>query len=143
MNPLIRKLEERILPEFERVAVKIREQFSEVSVSVESHSVGSDEFLGHGYCISALLNNNLADETDLVDLCVSLSHLVTIPKIDACVCWGHPSGCVEAEFPDFVEGSANNSLVVSDEALEDLYEDLPRLYEALFRALNRRKPGNE
>lgn len=143
MNPLVKKLDEKLLPEFKKVAVKIREEIPNVSVSIASNSFGSDEFLGHCYSISGILNQSLAFETDLVDLCVEISNLSTIPKIAAYVCWGHPSGFVEAEFPDFVEGSQNNSLIVSDEVLKDLYKNLPRLYEALFEALKRRKPLNE
>lgn len=143
MNPLVKKLEDRLLPEFEEVAAKICKEIPNVSARVSSFSVGLDEFLGHGYCISCLFNNSLAYDTDLVDLCVSLSHLATTPKIDACVCWGHPSGFVEAEFPNFAEDSLNNSLIVTDEVLEDLSKNLPRLYEALFTALKRRKPGDE
>ncbi len=139
MTPLVAKLEKRLLPAFEEVAAKIRQEIPNVSVSVESYSVGSDEHLGHGYAISCLLIPSWDYEIDLVDMCVNLSHLVKTPKIDAYVCWGHPSGHLEAEFPK----NSNNSLEITDEVLEDLYKDLPRLYEALFEALKRRKPGDE
>lgn len=143
MNPLVTKLEKRLLPEFEEVANNIRRDIPNITVSVASYSVGSDEYLGHGYSISCLLTPSWDYDIDLVDLCVNLSHLVEVPKIDAYVCWGHPSGYVEAEFPEYVKDSSNNSLVVSDEVLEDLYKDLPRLYEVLFAALRRRKPSYE
>lgn len=143
MNPLVKKPEERLLPEFRKISDEINQTIPNVWVQVESHSVGSDEYLGHSIAISCLLTKDCLTEADNVALCVSISHLVSTPKINAYVCWGHPSGYIEAEFPDYVEGSSYNSLIVSEEVLEDLYKDLPRLYEALFKALDRRKPGDE
>ncbi len=139
MNPLIKKLEERLLPEFEQVAEQIRQEISNVWVRVSSFPVGSDEYLAQGYCIECILTYDLKSESDLVALCIELSHLMKIPKISADVCWGSPSGRIEADFPK----DSNNSIEVTDEVLEDLYKDLPRLYEALFEALKRRKPADE
>jgi hypothetical protein len=63
-------------------------------------------------------------------------HLSTQPNIIAYVCWGHPSGYVEAELsPDWLE--------VSDDVLENLYADLSRLSESLVEAVQTRKPGDE
>lgn len=144
MNPLIEKLEKKNLPEFEEIAAKIRDEIPNIMVNVCSTSLGSlTEYQGWGFCIDCMLTDASYDEIDNVALSVTLFHLTTMPKIDADVCWGHPSGYVEAEFPDYIEGSSNNSLIVSDEVLEDLYKDLPRLYKALFEALKRRKPANE
>jgi hypothetical protein len=74
-------------------------------------------------------------KADYVALGVNL-HLETVPEIIAEVFWGEPSGCVEATFSDKL-------MKVSDDVLEDLYKDLPRLYGALFGALKRRKPPDE
>ncbi len=69
-----------------------------------------------------------------------LGYLTTIPRIDADVCWGNPSCFKEAlSFTSWQGNFAENGLKVSAKVLEDLYTDLPRLYEALFTALRRRK----
>ncbi len=143
MNPLVAKLEGKLLPEFKKIADEINQTIPNVLAKAEFHSVGSEEHLGHLIAISCLLTKNYFTEMDDVALCVNVSYLASTPKIDAYVCWGHPSGYIEAAFPDYVKGSLNNSLIVSDEVLEDLYKNLPRLYEALFEALKRRKPDNE
>ncbi|HLM03100.1 MAG TPA: hypothetical protein VK400_18760 [Pyrinomonadaceae bacterium] len=136
MHPLVEKLEKRLLPEFEKIAEKIRREIPNVLANIESHSSGFDEYSGHAINISCLLTKDYFTESDNVALCIGISTLVSTPKIDACVCWGHPSGYIEKEFAD-------NPLEASDEILENLYKDLPHLYEALFEALKRRKPGNE
>lgn len=143
MNPLIANLEKKLLPEFQKVADRINQTIPNTSARVETHSVGSDEYLGHSIAISCLLTKDYFTEVDDVALCVNISYLVSTPKVDAYVCWGHPSGYSEADFPDYVESSSGNSLIATDEVLEDLFKELPRLYSALFKALKRRKPGDE
>ena len=54
-----------------------------------------------------------------------------------------PSDYTEAEFYEWHGSFTENGLIVTDEVLEDLYKNLPRLYDALFEALKRRKPPNE
>jgi hypothetical protein len=148
MNPLVAKLEEKLLPEFQKIAKRLNQTIPNISTNVESHNVGSlTEYQGHSFGISCLFTADIlydADEvTDNVALIVTVFHLTRKPKINAYVCWGHPSGYLEAEFPDYAEDTPNNSLIVSDQTLEDLYNELPRLYEALLKALKRRKPSNE
>lgn len=41
MNPLIKKLEARLLPEFEKIAEKIRQEIPKVKVNVYASSSGS------------------------------------------------------------------------------------------------------
>jgi len=148
MNLLIAKLEEKLLPEFEKVKDRINQTIPNVIANVESHEVGSlTEYQGYSFCISCLFKADIlytADEVaDNVALVVTLCYLTTTPEIFAYVCWGHPSGYSEADFPKYAEGYSQKSLPVSDKVLEELYKDLPRLYGALFKALKRRKPGDE
>lgn len=148
MNPLVAKLEKKLLPEFQKIADRINQTIPNAFANTESHEVGSlTDYQGYSFCISCLFKSDIlyeADEVaDNVALVVTLFNLTTTPKIDAYVCWGHPSGYLEAEFPDNAKNSSNNWLIVSDEVLENLYRELPRLYKGLFNALKRRKPGNE
>jgi hypothetical protein len=145
MNPLVTRLEEKLLPEFRKIAEKIRQEISNVRVSVYSTEIGSEtQFQGHDFCIDCLfLGAFKEDETDNVALMVNLGYLKTIPRIDADVGWGYPSGKNEASFKNWGGIFPDEGIIVSDEILEDLYKDLPRLYEALFKALRRRKPSDE
>jgi len=135
MNPLVKKLEERLLPEFEEVAEKIRLEIPNVRVDVYSDTVGSlTQYQGYSFWIDCLFTADYG-EPDNIALDVSLGYLTTSPRICA--------GAGEASFRDWSGSFPNEGIMVSDEVLEDLYKDLPRLYEALFQALKRRKPADE
>ncbi|MBR0933807.1 hypothetical protein [Bradyrhizobium jicamae] len=71
------------------------------------------------------------DLPDNVALLVSLKHLHKAPSlVDADVCWGHPSGYIEASFlPACVEFSRDH--------LEDLVKRLPELFTILKQAIRR------
>ena len=143
MHPLVKKLEERLLPEFERVADQIRREIRLVNVRVYSREVGlATEYQGYGFYIDCIFTRDCG-EADNVALSVGLFNLTTEPKIFADVVWGHPSGYCEAEFPARSSVSTNDFLVAADEAIADLYRNLPRLYDALMTALKRRKPTDE
>lgn len=134
MNLLVEKLRGKLIPEFTKIADDINGTFPLVLAEVEDNEIGNATEQGHYFAISLMIGNSLS-EVDNVCLDVSLWHLTTNPKIAAGVIWGHPSGYLEAEFSE-------KPVEVSDQILEDLYKDLPRLYEALFEALKRRKPAS-
>ncbi|HWA28608.1 MAG TPA: hypothetical protein VG734_23365 [Lacunisphaera sp.] len=75
-------------------------------------------------------------EVDEVALEISFSHVDSAPTFSADVCWGHPSGYVEAEF------SAVHT-PLSAQAIERLFSDLPRLVSALQAAVERGHPKIE
>lgn len=135
MNPLIKKLEERLLPEFEEIAEKIRREMLDVKVTVKSCLFGLPHKMH--YCIINC-SYGLYDDYD-IELCVVL-HLHDTPRINADVCWS--TGYIEAEFYENWQSNADFP-EVSEKILKELYKDLPRLYEALFEALKRQKPSNE
>ena len=146
-HPLVEKLEKRLLPEFEEIAERIRQEIPNIGVTVYSLPCGSlTTWQGHDFHIDCLLmdivvmTDNPDDLPDNIALTVGLGHLTTVPKMFADVVWGYPSGSSEANFRDDGEIFPNEGMIVTDELLEDLYADLPRLYEALFEALRRRKP---
>lgn len=142
MHPLVEKLEKRLVPEFRKIADRINQTIPNVSAQIEAHEVGSlTPYQGYSFWISCVFTADLLVETDNVALGVSLCHLTTIPRISAGVGWGYPSGYSEADYGD--GDSSNDWTIVSDDVLEDLYKNLPRLYGALFIALKRRKPADE
>ena len=134
MSSLVSKLEHELLPKFTDWADRLRAECPDVTANVFSHSVGSlTPYQGHIIGIDCLLTDAPDDRPDNVALGVDVQHLTTVPLIDADVCWGHPSGHVEAEF-------SFEPQEVSGEVLNDLYADLPRLYDALLTAAKRGKP---
>jgi hypothetical protein len=136
MNSVVAELEEKLLRTFYDWASRLSAECQSVKADVYSHSVGSlTEYQGHSIGIDCLLIGTPDDRPDNVALSVELQRLTTSPLIDADVCWGHPSGHVEAEF-------SFNPQEVSETVLRDLYADLPRLYDALLSAAKRGKPSD-
>src|SRR5262245_9498714 len=91
------KIESDILALFRRKADELSMKYPNVKARAYSSPVGSaTQYQGHGIAIDCLLTNAPIDQSDNVSLSVSLCHLTTQPKINADVCWGHPSGTVEA-----------------------------------------------
>jgi hypothetical protein len=144
MNSLIIKLEEKLLPEFQKIANRINQTIPNVKASAYGSSVGSlTQFQGYSFGIDCILTDASDDETDNFALDICLGYLTTTPRICAGVGWGHPSGKSEASFRGWSGMFPDEGIAVSNEVLEDLYRELPRLYETLFEALRRRKPSNE
>jgi hypothetical protein len=136
MKSLVVELEEKLLPTFRDWANRLSVEYPNVKANVYSHSVGSlIAFQGHGIGIDCLLVGTPDNRPDNVALSVDLQHLTTGPTIGADVCWGHPSGHVEAEF-------SFDPQEVSERVLTDLNADLPRLYDALLSATKRGKPSD-
>jgi len=136
MNSLISELENELLPKFTDWAKRLRAECPNVQAKVFSYSVGSlTPYQGYIIGIDCLLADVPDDRPDNVALGVDVQHLTTTPLIDADVCWGHPSGHVEAEF-------SFDPQEVSDDVLNNLYADLPRLYDALLASAKRGKPSD-
>ena len=92
-HPLVKKLEEKFLPEFEKVAAKIREDFPNVSVRVYASESGSlTEFQGYNFWIECSFKDKFEGENDDVYFGVDLCHVTTVPKISADVSWGNSVG---------------------------------------------------
>src|SRR5262249_26648601 len=99
---VVEELEKRLLPGIRKVGEQITEEFPRVKATVWSSPVGSEaDCQGHDLGIDCLLTDAGLDQTDNIALIIGVGCLTTTPLIDADVCWGHPSGWVEAElFPD-------------------------------------------
>lgn len=135
MNPVVENLERELLTPFREMAENLSSQFPQLKANVHSQSVGSPtEYSGHQIVIDCLLADAPGDRPDNVALSVSLYQLAANPKINADVCWGHPSGYVEAEF-------SPEPLEVSDKVLNDLRAALTRLCESLSKAIRRGRPS--
>jgi hypothetical protein len=135
---VVQELEKRFLPDLQKVAEEIAEQFPRVKATVWSSPVGSlTDYQGHDLGIDCLLTDTRPEQTDNVALIIGIGHLTTTPLIDqAGICWGAPSAHVEAElFLDPIE--------VTAETLQELEARLPLLYDALQTAVRRGHPPDE
>lgn len=140
-HPLVKKLEEKLLPEYEELAKQIKVRFPNIKTSISASPTGSlTQYQGYSFYIECFFDE-LEDETDSVFLGVSLGHLTTVPKIDASVDWGQPLGKNIIAFRDWSGTFPNDGIIVTNEVLEELYEYLPRYYEALLKALEKVETG--
>jgi len=134
---IVESLEATLIPTFEKLAERLNE-VTGVRATVFSLSVGHlTDYQGHTMGVSCLLWEP-KEEEDTVALSVDLAYLTTSPRVSAIVCWGHPSGKIEAEWR---ENSAR-SIELSDEALEELVESIPRLCDSLIEAVRSGAPSN-
>jgi len=135
---VVEELERRFLPALHRMAQEISEKFPGVKASAWSQAVGSlTDYQGHDIGVECLLPSAGPDQPDNIALSISVKHLNTVPYFDAAyVCWGHPSGYVEAElFREPIE--------VSDKALAEIDAGLQTLYDAFQVAVARGYPSDE
>ncbi len=140
-HPLVKKLEEKLLPEFKKLAEEIKIRFPNIMTTIDASPTGSlTQYQGYSFYIECFFNE-LEDETEEVFFGVSLGHLTTIPKIDASVGWGQPLGGNITAFRNWSGVFPDDGIVVTDEVLEELYEELPNHYDALLRVLEKIETG--
>ncbi len=134
----VHRIEGRFLPVLEATAEDIRRAFPQVRTSTWSSPTGTlTDYQGHDLGIDCKLPDRPNDKVDNVALFIGVRQLTTTPALsEALVCWGHPSGTIEADL--LVEG-----LPFSEETLLHIEAGLPKLFEALRRALERGKPIDE
>src|SRR5690349_15049583 len=129
MNPIVENLEANLLTPFHELAQSLVEQHPSLNVNVYSRDAGAPDINPvHIIVIDCLLTDMPYDQPDNIGLVVEISHLDAQPQINADVCWGHPSGYVEAEF-------SAAPVDVSDRVLNELYADMPRLCASFCEAV--------
>jgi hypothetical protein len=103
-------------------------------VSVSSNTWGQATGAnGYSIHLCCFWPSRRADEVDDVTLSLSFLHVDSTPSVSMDVCWGHPSGFVEAEMAD-------TWVPFSDEVTARLFEEMPRLSDSLRNAIRRGKP---
>lgn len=133
----IAELEALLMPQLEDIAARIRQRFAYVKANAHSYSVGSrTDYQGHSFCVDCFVIDTRAEDPDSIALGVDTSYLSTAPCINATVCWGHPSGQMEAAV--FQE-----SQPLTPETVGQVLTELPRLYEVLLVALAERSPSGK
>ena len=133
----VSELKTRLLPILRHAAVNLKQDFPGVTARVNSYPIGTKtSFKGMVIALECLLPDVDA-ETDLVSLEIVVKHLDAAPVLHAAdVCWGHPSGVVEASLA--LEGRP-----LDTDSMDVLQSGIPTLVEALRTALRRGAPEGD
>lgn len=141
MHPLVRQIGELFLPELERLASQMREQFPALTFNVWHSPTGAlTEYQGWDVGLECVIPQAGKDAPDNVAVMIGLCHLNSRARIMAEVVWGHPSGHPEVEFRD-------NCLTNADwpeakpETIEEIKEFLPAMFQAFESAVERGVPS--
>jgi hypothetical protein len=114
----------------------LRSTFQNDKFSIESNpwgqATGAD---GYIIALSCLLFGVAHDAPDNVALEISFRSVSTTPTAIADVCWGHPSGFIEAEWRPGIE-----AIRFDVSAQEDFFAFLPALQVAFEESVRRRMP---
>ena len=124
---------EALLPALEDIAAEVRRRPSVLSAVVGGNHFGGMD--GFGVSVDCLLKDIPDDQADNVALRIVIAHLTRAPELTgADVCWGHPSGHVDAEiFEDHV--------ALTEDVLARVIANLPELGASLLRAIDRGTPS--
>lgn len=126
--------EKQLREQLQPLADRIRQRFPSVQVHISANSwgqaTGADGYMIYLIC---MLPNVSADAPDNLDLEVSFQGVGVAPLAIADVCWGHPSGYIEAEWN-------HQNVPFTEAAQESFFRALPKLACALEVALERGKP---
>jgi hypothetical protein len=131
---IVERLETRIRPLLEEGVRELRTGFPGISFLCASYPVGTKTtFQGHGFSLECLLPA-VGEAPDTIALEIIVRGLTTEPRYDAVdVCWGSPSGAIEASL-------GLDEAAVDDTSLTMLERGIPQLLTALRRALERGTP---
>ena len=132
----LRDFETRLRVELEPLADRLRSSFRNDKFVVDANpwgqATGAD---GYIIALSCLLSGVADDVADNVALEISFRSVSTAPTAIADVCWGHPSGFIEAEWCPGVD-----AVKFDDAAQNDFFMFLPTLKVAFEESVRRRKP---
>lgn len=136
-NTDYKQIEELFIHYLEGEAVKINARFDYVTCRAyaKASSRGPGEGMHYlGMYMDCLLTDAAAKKADNVALVIQISDLDGKWNINADICWGHPSGKIDAElFAEPVE--------VTDESLSIVKEKLPELVSKLHELIRDNPKG--
>ena len=132
MIKIIQDIEARLLPELHVVANRLSRQYPQLKLHIFSGTVGAaTPYQGYHIGVECLFPNIPSHEPDNLALSVDFQHLPSAPQMTADIVWGHPSGHLEAEWSD-------EWVTISEATIEQLFVDLPRLYQVFESTIERR-----
>ena len=141
---LVERLEAEYLPRLRSLEAELRARHPHLEFATRSWPTGRlTSYQGHGISLECVFRAAV-HEPDTVALSIDVCHLDRIPRIMADVCWGHPSGTVEAS----LEGreawtSTADWPEASEETLNRLALTFPRLADAFSQAVRRGKSPSQ
>jgi hypothetical protein len=137
-HPLLVQLKKELEPQLSKAALALNKSLSPAKVSTFAGSVGAaTAYQGYQFGIECLFPNVANENPDNVAFAVSVCHLDGQPRLTADVCWGHPSGHVEATLS---EGSSEHWPFASEERIEEVLSSVPRLLVVFANAARRGHP---
>ena len=139
-HPLFIRLTGEFMPQLKAAQLRLKAALPNATISVFSESVGAaTSFNGAHLGIECLLPQVADDQPDNVAFTITLCHLDRQPRLAADVCWGHPSGHVEASLSG-QDGSSDRWPVAHNERIDELVEKAPQLLHAFEQAAQRGHP---
>jgi hypothetical protein len=140
MYPLIEQIECLLLPQMRSVASEMRKKHCNLKFNLWHAPEGTlTDWQGYSLGIECIFPRDTENVPKNVALSVDLCHLTSAPKLAADVIWGHPSGEVEASFPED-RGSMRQWSEATPETLTELRKALPKLIQAFETAVQRERP---
>jgi hypothetical protein len=137
-HPLLVQPRKELEPQLRMTALALNESLSPAKVSTFAGSVGSaTTYHGYQFGIECSFPNVVNEGPDNVAFAVSACHLDGRPRLTADVCWGHPSGHVEATLS---EGSSEQWPYASEERIGEVLSSVPRLLVVFANAARRGHP---
>lgn len=136
---VIEQCRAQVLPLCEKVAERISIELPHVRTNVFEGSVGAaTTYQGHHFGVECLFPDALPSESDNVALVVDVGTMEGVFQISAGVCWGqgeHEGGVGAQLLPQHTP--------VSEAALAQVIEGLPRLGDVLVEAARRGRPRHD
>jgi hypothetical protein len=137
-HPLVLQLDRELMPRLRQVALDLGQSLSRAEVSVFYGPVGTaTKHQGLQIGIECIFSDPAASEPDNAAFMVSACHLDREPRLTADVCWGHPSGHVEACIDD---GSSEQWPLATPCRISEIITQTPRLLSAFAVAARRGHP---
>ena len=134
---VVQDAERRFLPAMHALAAQINQRFEHVRAGIWSSPLGSlTEFQGHDLGVDCVIRDVPADHPGSIALQLVFCHLTYSPKVEAFVCWGYPSGYVDAEV-------CAAPVELSEATMATIEAAFPQLSAALLAALERGHPPPE
>jgi hypothetical protein len=139
-HPVFVRLAGELMPRLKEMETRLKSVLPGATVAVFSGSVGAaTSFNGAQFGLECLLPEVADDQPDNVAFIVTLCHLDREPRLAADVCWGHPTGHVEASLSG-QEGSSDRWPFATEARIEELLKEAPHLLRALEQAAQRGHP---
>ena len=140
MHPLVEQIERLLLPQMRGVASEMRNIYSNLQFNLWNAPEGTlTEWQGYSLGIECVFPRDAEKLSNNVSLGIDLCHLTSVPKLAADVVWGHPSGDVEASFPEG-RASMHQWPEATPETFEELRKALPKFIQAFENAVQRARP---